>query len=503
MFLSDTGRALPVLRSRFADPLVLSALVLALAPLWQLRYGVIPDSSWIITMCERVLAGDRLYVDLIETNPPFTVWMFLPPVMLAQVLGIAPEITFHLYAYAVCLGGLALAAHILRASGMPERTDLYALLPVVVALLVIFPSNSFAEREQLGVALLLPLLVLMAWRADALANRPGWLLPIAAGVCGSVIVLIKPYYAVMILAPALWVAWKRRSLWPLLAVEYWVIAGLCVTYLAAVMIFHPEFLSEMYPLLRDTYMRTSDPMLTAKLYLPTAAVVGLMIYRCRAGAALSSLTMVALTAAIAGLIPLLYQGKAWPYHAYPSLLLLLIVLAHSVRLGLVQKSVQPSLIGLLLIPATFLLAAQPFLLRQKPLVEAAAVVSKTAAPNPTVALIGPGIQAGHPLTRMIGGKWIGDYCSDWLGMLAALWGSIERQEGNASAAQRYDALLADYLKYKSNELTLGRPQVLLVQKGSEYWNDLLLSQPALTGFMDRYRFIAEDLEVRIYISKDS
>jgi hypothetical protein len=386
---------------------------------------------------------------------------------------------------------------------MPERADLYALLPVMVGLLVIFPSNSFAEREHLGAALLLPLLVLMAWRASPSKTQPAWLLPIIAGVCGSVIVLVKPYYALMILAPALWVAWRRRSLWSLLALEYWVIGAVCLVYLAAVMVLHPEFLSTMYPLLRDTYMRASDPMLAAKIYLPAVAVIGFMIYRTRHGAPLSPLTMVALIAAIAGLIPLLYQGKAWPYHAYASLLLLLIVLAHSVRLGLARIAERPSLVGLLLIPATFLLAAQPFLLRQKPSVEIAAEVREAAAPNPTVALIGPGIQVGHPFTRMIGGKWIGDYCSDWLGMLAALWSSIERQEGNASAAQRYDVLLTNYLKYKSEELTLGRPRVLLVQKGSEFWNDLLLKQPALSGFLDGYRFVAEDREVRIYVRKDS
>ncbi|EBU8132117.1 hypothetical protein DLM20_25530, partial [Salmonella enterica subsp. enterica serovar Java] len=88
MALAEPGAASsPLARLRLTNPLVLSAIILAIAPFWQLRFGVNGDASWIITMCERVLAGDRLYVDLIETNPPFTIWMFMPAVLLARMLG--------------------------------------------------------------------------------------------------------------------------------------------------------------------------------------------------------------------------------------------------------------------------------------------------------------------------------------------------------------------------------------------------------------------------------
>ena len=64
-----------------------SALLIAgitlLAVSWQLRCGTIPDTSWLITVCERMLSGERLYADIYETNPPFSVWLYLPPVAAA------------------------------------------------------------------------------------------------------------------------------------------------------------------------------------------------------------------------------------------------------------------------------------------------------------------------------------------------------------------------------------------------------------------------------------
>ena len=43
-----------------------------------------------IPVCQRLLDGERLYVDIIETNPPFTIWLYLPAVYLANLLPMLP-----------------------------------------------------------------------------------------------------------------------------------------------------------------------------------------------------------------------------------------------------------------------------------------------------------------------------------------------------------------------------------------------------------------------------
>src|SRR5690606_41055064 len=102
-----------LLARRMSGAVTLSCAAVMLSAIpWQMRWGVIPDTSWIITICERLLAGERLYADIIETNPPATVWLYLPPVRLAGVLGMAPEPLVHLYTYLACAGGLALAVAI-------------------------------------------------------------------------------------------------------------------------------------------------------------------------------------------------------------------------------------------------------------------------------------------------------------------------------------------------------------------------------------------------------
>ncbi len=302
---------------------VLAALaaITVFSVFYQQRWGTITDTSWLITVCERVLAGEKLYVDLIETNPPFSVWLYMPPVALAQLLGVAPEILVHGWTYLAAIVGLGFAGVIVRRAGFPEGRALFRLAPVFYALLVIMPGNAFSQREHIAMALFLPLLALTAWRArgEASAAPPAGI-AVLAGLCGSVLVLVKPYYALMVLMPALLVVIRQRSLRPLFAPEYWTIGSVCAAYLALVVVFHREFIGDVYPMVAETYVQVRFlPTVLARYALPYAAVMALvwLLSRRRGD---QELATVAMLASAAGIVCLVHQGKGFAYHAYPAFL---------------------------------------------------------------------------------------------------------------------------------------------------------------------------------------
>ncbi len=47
------------------------------------------DVSWLLTVGERVLDGRRLYIDVVETNPPMAVLVYIPGVAISLVRHIA------------------------------------------------------------------------------------------------------------------------------------------------------------------------------------------------------------------------------------------------------------------------------------------------------------------------------------------------------------------------------------------------------------------------------
>lgn len=455
-------------------------------------------------MVEAVLEGKKLYVDIVETNPPFTLWLFMPAVLLAKALGVASEFVVHAYAYAASIVGLAFAALIARRAGFPENPALVALLPVFFALLVLFPGNSFSEREHLGIALLLPLLALMAWRVyPGGASAPGHGIAMLAGLCGSVIVLVKPYYAIVILAPALHGAWRTRTIRPLFATEYWVIGLVCVAYLGAVFRFHPEFLRDVYPDLSATYLRVKlfEPLLLQ--YGGAYLVLLYLVRSLRTDLPLSPLVLILLIASVAAVGPLVYQAKGWPYHAYPAIVLgIAALLCRIAQLGPPFGLRIAGGARTLLVVTTIAANGLPFLATQKPGGELVASI-RAATDRPSVAVIGSDIAAGHPLTRMIGGRWISAYCSDWLGAFAFYLAFVERMQGNTSHAGQYDAMVQRYIDFKIEEFEAAKPDLLLFQKHDQLWTRRLMSRDAFARLMNDYHLLTEDLTIRVYVREGS
>ena len=49
------------------------------------------DIAWLLYVARECLAGRRLYVDLIEVNPPMIVWVLALPTALSSALGVAAD----------------------------------------------------------------------------------------------------------------------------------------------------------------------------------------------------------------------------------------------------------------------------------------------------------------------------------------------------------------------------------------------------------------------------
>src|SRR5690349_19997139 len=71
------------------------------------------DVNWLLTAAERVQDGHRLYVDLIETNPPMAVLTSLPGIVLARAFDVPVAIVTDALVFAAAFASLALVCRIL------------------------------------------------------------------------------------------------------------------------------------------------------------------------------------------------------------------------------------------------------------------------------------------------------------------------------------------------------------------------------------------------------
>ena len=84
------------------------------------------DVAWLLTVAEKVLDGKVLYRDVLETNPPFSVYLYAPAVFGARLLSSRPETIVAAMVHALAGASLWCAARLSPrdiATGARGRSD--------------------------------------------------------------------------------------------------------------------------------------------------------------------------------------------------------------------------------------------------------------------------------------------------------------------------------------------------------------------------------------------
>src|SRR5258708_24019593 len=211
---SEAGSHLmPRQGSRVAAPALLASLsimILFLAAI-VLRHFLAAntDVSWLLTVGERVLDGQRLYIDVVETNPPMAVLVYTPGIAIARVLGLPAEVVTDGLMFALIFISLAIVAGILRKSSVLDGAQGRLLAPLAFAVLAILPTQAFGQRDHIAIVELLPLLAVIVLRMNG--QTPPTSTAIVA-VCGAGLALsFNPHFAVGILCAVASLAVHARS----------------------------------------------------------------------------------------------------------------------------------------------------------------------------------------------------------------------------------------------------------------------------------------------------
>ena len=453
---------------------------------WPIPFNT--DTSWLLTLGEKWLGGEVPYLDFVEVNPPASILLYMPAVLLGHWLGVKPESCVDALTFLVVLAMIALAARILSGAGQVNRRSAPWLLAGTLFIFLVLPAYSFSQREHLAAALALPGLAayLAAFRARPAAIRH----QILAGLAGGLCVAIKPYFGLVFGLPLAFVlifmpTGIRARLSTAFAPVNLMIALVALLYAASVAVFFPAFLSNTLPLVVTLYLpiRVSLFLLLAWAF-KSWAVPFLLIRVVEPNRIAAPATAILLLAAAGFAIALIVQGKAWPYHALPvlmfSLLALVEVLSERMPAGpWPARLIGAGIAGLALTGYAFWFFAQPTYS-----VDVIAEVRRLAPPRPRILTITDDIAFGHPLVRELGGQWVDHLSSHWV---TSHGRKILLDDRTLSTAQR-DVIEA-YVKADeaslANDITMGRPDVILLEKG--WWQEWVATTPRIAAALADYR----------------
>lgn len=464
------------------------------------------DVSWLLVAGERILGGERLHSDIIETNPPFSIWLYMPLLVGEAATGIRAETLLAYGLPLLALGSVLLSGSTLRKAGWFADARSVWLMPVMVFILSWAFPGDFGQREQIAVIALLPWLALLAARSTSDEFVAGNQLQIVvAGVGAAVFVMIKPPMAALsMVLPAVWLALVLRSWKPVLAPETLLAAAITLFYLGWIVAFHQAFLTTLMPMLVAYYL----PVRVSAIEVAKDPVVAIFAMNFIATWILAlprsvDRAALVLLLAAAGYLPgFLLMGKGWPYQAAPFLMFSL--LAVLVQLW---RSLSESAMTLLRYIVVLMILAQAHFLwdaslhsQSPPASEHVAEIKRIAGPNPTVVSIAARLQPAHPLTRLIGGRYLSQTPAMWLANNAELLATIE------SDAEKRETLLArrDGEIARSAESIARLKPDLVIAGGAkpEAAEHAIMADPAMVSALGAYRLLYATDGSTVFVRKD-
>ncbi len=447
------------------------------------------DVSWLITLSEKVLDGQHLYVDLIEVNPPASVFLYLPLVALARLLALRPEVVVDASVFLAIGVSLAIAGHILRRARQLDDLDAMRLAGLVAAVLAILPAQTFGEREHIAVILLLPLFAL--WTSRLVGAKQGISAVLAAGVGAGLTLAIKPQLALG-LAPALIVLVVRTGSWRLLfAPENWVAGMLAAVYGASVFVFYPTFISDITPMVMTTYVPIRHSLFVMLVQCPVLlfAAAQLRLATSWRPGLLRASAMIMFAAAAGGFfLVFVLQGKGWPYHSYPFLALVYIVLAVALSGRAPPEPRRRVETAVLLFGMTALACATFYWLNLASSVAMLNEPIRRLVANPRLLVISSDISVGHPLARQVGATWVGRVGSLWV--TAGVLTRLEREVLDADTARTLAAYAERDRATLEEDIRQNRPDIIVIDRVAFDWEAWAQADPGLAEQLAAYRTAA-------------
>jgi hypothetical protein len=196
----------------------------------------------------------------------------------------------------------------------------------------------------------------------------------------------------------------------------------------------------------------------------------------------------------------LMQGKGWTYHAYPAIAFSLLAAGWAMQQADSEATGLSRWLGALLLATALILPAPRFFRSDAANPALAAAISRLA-PHPRILTIAFPLRVGHPLTRDIGGVWVGHTWGLW-----ATGGAVfMKAHAGDDPVQRAkaDAYLEGERLMTAQDIETQRPDIVLIQQtvGFDFAQWIAQSAP-LRAAMTRYKRVETVEDVEIFQRRD-
>jgi hypothetical protein len=449
----------------------LAAFALACAALFTARLN--HDTALYLVGARRMLEGARLYVDIIEVNPPLMFWAMAPVARAGAALGLPDAHAAGAFVSVLLAASGLLAWRLLALEPAPPPRERAALVGAFFLVASLTQLLEVAQRDPAAGILLFPY-ALLAGRACEARVTPVWL-RVSCGVLAALGVAVKPYFVLPWLALELVVVLRRRSVLAALRIESLAVAVGQLVYAVAVLTVTPEYASRVVPLAALNYGAYEISRWYLLTVWPVLALIvcglGAWWGARRLGPARPPFAEPLLVLAAGFLATFLWQAKGFGYHLQPvtvfatTAMLAVFLPARRAQSSLVTRGCALASIGMLAIAAAELRNDFTALrVGQLPEVRELTRIVEQAGPGAPVFALSTTVWPAFPTVNLAHARWPYRYNSLW-----PLPGFYRSESDSPRAPESQGPEERAFFDGIVAELVATPPRVLIVDRSPTKW----------------------------------
>jgi hypothetical protein len=443
----------------------LLAILLIIPAITQYMSYINCDDAWLLHAATRVFAGQALYKDVVETNPPLAVYVNFIPIYFAKISGLGTILSFKIFVFTLGAASVFFCYHIKRDN---------VLLSVALFSLLVYVGLNFGQREHFFNILFLPYLF-------CLTNKTGSGNRFLAALMAGIAVSLKPYFVVIWLAVLIANAYAKRDFKSIFVLDNWIIGLVGASYLAYLVFIEKTYIAEILPLLLKYYDAGFNPplkgVLIQVLLSSVICFMGPLVVYIKFPQIITREIIIFIGGSIGAIGSLLLQQKAFTNHFLPigffGLWLNFYLLKELISLkNQLWKDCAMAICGIVLLQFFATAVAWNFQIvtkhETKNLEETISLINKYAS-NQNVYYITPDLPDAFPAVLYSSATYSGKYGHLWF-VIGLYKNAPQAKNGeliyHPISEQNTDE--QEIIRTVVNEITFLKPKIIIVTNKKEY-----------------------------------
>jgi len=304
-------------------------LITAFAYFAQTKIIFSPDVGYLLLAANQMLAGGHYAKTFFETNPPMILYLYIPVCLFTKYTSISIFTVFRLYIISLSLMSAGLSFFLLKKLLKQHEKLLFYFLFYTILFITLFLPLIFGQREHILLILMLPYLfsAALALEKKAIPSPLAFFIGFLAGLGFA----IKPFFLTVPVLIELYFIFKQRNIFAWVRTESIVIFCVLVCYGISIVIFQPEYIHIINPLLFRYYFPAAQDPWQVFVALPNVLFCFAMIISycfIKKYDRYPMLGNVLFLALVAMVIAFLIPRAPWYYHVLPAFGLGVLLLVH-------------------------------------------------------------------------------------------------------------------------------------------------------------------------------